>query len=53
MEKLYYESPTVEVLDVRVEKGFVVSRVGVKDDAGNANWIPNFDPLAEEEMDEI
>jgi len=25
MKKLYYESPTVEVFDVRVESGFAIS----------------------------
>ncbi len=35
MKKLYYESPTVEVVDVRVEGGFNLSNGKAGADAGN------------------
>ncbi len=42
MKKLYYESPTVEVVDVRVEGGFNLSG-----DAGG------YDPGNPEDMEEV
>lgn len=34
MKKLYYESPTVEVVDVRVEAGFAPSDLATNDSTG-------------------
>jgi len=46
MKKLYYESPTVEVVDVRVESGFAIS------DYGNGG-IGDYGTVDEGDMDEV
>ncbi len=46
MKKLYYESPTVEVVDVRVEGGFGVSDFGT-------NNASSYDVVNENDADEV
>ncbi len=46
MEKLYYESPTVEVVDVRVEGGFNLSNYA-------NGGITVYDVVTEGDMDSV
>ncbi len=48
MKKLYYESPTVYVVDVRVEAGFAPSDFATNDGTGGA-----YNTVNEEDMSEV
>lgn len=47
MKKIYYESPTVEVVDVRVEAGFAPS------DVATNGGITDYSTVTLGEMDEV
>ena len=39
--KKNYETPEIEVIDVRIEKGFAQTDGGNTEDPENGGWLPN------------